>query len=221
VRPADPELRHNMLGMTETGSVCLMDPDESDQPEHRRGSFGRPVPGLDARVVDPETLADVGPGEVGELWFRGPSLMEGYDGRERFEVFTADEWFGTGDLFTVDREGFFYFHGRRGDMIKTAGANVSPREVEGALRDVTGGLGALVIGLPDDQRGEVVAALLLADPDDAPDLDELRRDLRARLSAYKVPRRFAVVAPDALPMLPGGKPDLRTIVERFDEWSAR
>ena len=48
VRPADTELRHNMLGMTETGSVCLMDPDESDQPEHRRGSFGRPVPGLDA-----------------------------------------------------------------------------------------------------------------------------------------------------------------------------
>ena len=141
VRPADPELRHNMLGMTETGSVCLMDPDESDQPEHRRGSFGRPVPGLATRVVDPETLADVAPGEMGELWFRGPALMEGYDGRERFEVFTADEWFRTGDLFTVDGDGCYYFHGRRGDMIKTAGANVSPKEVEAALRDVTGGLG--------------------------------------------------------------------------------
>ena len=55
IRPADPELRHNMLGTTETGSVCLMDPDETDQPEGRRGSFGRPVPGLDARVVDPDT----------------------------------------------------------------------------------------------------------------------------------------------------------------------
>lgn len=219
VRPADPELRHNMLGMTETGSVCLMDPDESDQPEHRRGSFGRPVPGLDARVVDPETLADVASGAMGELWFRGPALMEGYDGRERFEVFTADGWFRTGDLFTVDADGYFFFHGRRGDMIKTAGANVSPKEVEAAVRDVTGGLGALVIGLPDEERGELVAALVLAEPDAAPDVDELRKALRERLSAYKVPRRFAVIAPDALPMLPGGKPDLRTIVESFPAWA--
>ena len=57
VRPADPELRHNMLGMTEAGSVCLASDDEGDQPEHRRGSFGRPVPGFEARIVDPETGA--------------------------------------------------------------------------------------------------------------------------------------------------------------------
>ena len=90
LRPEDTELRHNMLGTTETGSVCLMDPDESDQPESRRGSFGRPVPGLDARVVDPETLEDVPTAVMGELWFRGPSLMEGYYGRERDDVFTPD-----------------------------------------------------------------------------------------------------------------------------------
>jgi acyl-CoA synthetase (AMP-forming)/AMP-acid ligase II len=217
VRPADPELRHNMLGMTETGSVCLMDPDESDQPESRRGSFGRPVPGLDARVVDPDTLVDVPAGVMGELWFRGPSLMEGYYGRERCDVFTADGWYRTGDLFTVDVDGFYYFHGRRGDMIKTAGANVSPREVEAALRDVTGGLTSLVVALPDEEREQVVAAVILAEPEEAPDLDEVRRDLRARLSAYKVPRRFLVMASDELPMLSSGKPDLRRIVEQFDE----
>jgi acyl-CoA synthetase (AMP-forming)/AMP-acid ligase II len=217
LRPVDPELRHNMLGMTETGSVCLMSPDERDQPERYRGSFGRPVPGLTARVVDPETLADVPAGSVGELWFRGPALMEGYYGRERFEVFTPDEWYGTGDLFRVDDDGFFYFLGRRGDMIKTAGANVSPREVEAALRDVTGGLGALVLGVPDPERGHVVAAVVLADPEQRPDLDQLRVELRERLSAYKVPRRFVVVAPDALPMLSSGKPDTRAIVELFDE----
>ena len=55
VRPVDPELRHNMLGMTEAGSVCLASDDEADQPEHRRGSFGRPVPGFEAKIVDPET----------------------------------------------------------------------------------------------------------------------------------------------------------------------
>ncbi len=188
VRPADPELRHNMLGMTETGSVCLMSPDDSDQPERRRGSFGCPVPGLDARVVDPDTLEDVPNGVLGELWFRGPALMEGYDGVEHCDVFTADEWYRTGDLFTVDDEGFYFFKGRRGDMIKTAGANVSPREVESALREVTGGLDALVIGIPDAERGQIVGAVVIAEPERAVDLDRIRDDLRARLSAYKVPQ---------------------------------
>lgn len=216
IRPADVELRHNMLGTTETGSVCLMSGDETDQPEHRRGSFGRPVPGLTPRVVDPETLEDVAVGTVGELWFRGPSLMEGYDGRERFEVFTADGWYRTGDLFHVDADGFYYFHGRRGSMIKTAGANVSPLEVEAALSDVTGGLAVMVIGVPDPERDQAVAAVILARPGTAPDLDTVRTELRARLSAFKVPRRFLVLAPDDLPMLSSGKPDLKAIEELFD-----
>jgi acyl-CoA synthetase (AMP-forming)/AMP-acid ligase II len=143
--------------------------------------------------------------------------MEGYYGRERFEVFTEDGWYRTGDLFRVDDDGFYYFLGRRGDMIKTAGANVSPREVEAALRDVTGGLGALVLGVPDAERGQVVAAIVLAAPGEHPDVEQLRVELRARLSAYKVPRRFLVMAPDELPMLSSGKPDARAIVERFDE----
>jgi acyl-CoA synthetase (AMP-forming)/AMP-acid ligase II len=217
IRPADVELRHNMLGTTETGSVCLMSSDETDQPEHRRGSFGLPVPGLTPRVVDPETLQDVPVGTIGELWFRGPSLMEGYYGRERFEVFTADGWYRTGDLFHVDADGFFYFHGRRGSMIKTAGANVSPLEVEAALTDATGGLASMVIGVPDPERDQVVAAVILAEPATAPDLDALRAELRARLSAYKVPRRILVLAPTDLPMLSSGKPDLKAIEELFDE----
>jgi acyl-CoA synthetase (AMP-forming)/AMP-acid ligase II len=216
IRPKDLELRHNMLGTTETGSVCLMSNDETDQPEHRRGSFGRPVPGLTPRVVDPETLEDVPVGTTGELWFRGPSLMEGYYGRERFEVFTADDWYRTGDLFHVDGDGFYYFHGRRGAMIKTAGANVSPLEVEAALSDATGGLATMVLGVPDPERDQVVAAVILAEPETAPDVDALRSELRSRLSAYKVPRRFLVLAPGDLPMLSSGKPDLAAIVELFD-----
>jgi acyl-CoA synthetase (AMP-forming)/AMP-acid ligase II len=215
IRPTDLELRHNMLGTTETGSVCLMSGDETDQPEHRRGSFGQPVPGLTPRVVDPETLEDVPIGVVGELWFRGPSLMEGYYGRERFEVFTPDQWYRTGDLFHVDAEGFYYFHGRRGSMIKTAGANVSPLEVEAALADATGGLAVMVLGVPDPERDQVVAAVILAEPETAPDLDALRAELRTRLSAYKVPRRFLVLAPGDLPMLSSGKPDLAAIEELF------
>ena len=134
VRPADPELRHNMLGMTEAGSVLLLSGDETDQPEHRRGSFGRPAPGFDR-----SSTRMPAPGEVGELWIRGPFVMQGYYRRSREECFDADGWFHTGDLVRTDADGFFYFLGRRGSMIKTAGANVSPAEVEKAIARVTGG----------------------------------------------------------------------------------
>ena len=216
LRPADPELRHNMLGMTEAGSVCLMSEDEGDQPERFRGSFGRPVPGVDARIVDPDTLEDCPPAVPGELWFRGPFLMEGYYGRERSEVFTPDQWFRTGDLFATDDDGFFYFKGRRGDMIKTAGANVSPREVEAVLRDVTGGLTSIVVGLPDPVRDQIVAAVIVAPDDVEVDLDVVRAELRSRLSAYKVPRKLVRVSPEQLPMLSSGKPDMRRLSEVFD-----
>jgi len=214
IRPADPELRHNMLGMTETASVCLMSSDERDQPESRRGSFGTPVPELEARVVDPATLADCAVGEIGELWFRGPLLMEGYYGRERQDVFTRDEWFRTGDLFHVDEDGFFYFHGRRGDMIKTGGANVSPREVEAVMRDLTGGLLPIVFGLDDAERGQIVAAVLVAPAGATIDVAQLRADLKTKLSSYKVPRVIVVLAPDELPVLSSGKPDMTRLIER-------
>lgn len=214
-RPADPELRHNMLGMTEAGSVCLASDDEADQPEHRRGSFGRPVPGFEARIVDPESAAAVGVGEVGELWLRGPFLMEGYYGRERHETFTADGWYRTGDLFHTDDDGFLYFTGRRGDMIKTAGANVSPREVAAAIADATG-LVAHVIGLDDAERGQVVAAAVCVPRgEEPPGVDELRAALRTRLSAYKVPQRYLLIAEADVPMLSSGKLDARALKERF------
>ncbi len=214
VRPPDPELRHAMLGMTEAGSVCLVSADETDQPEHRRGSFGRPPPGFAARVVDPGTGAECGPGELGELWFRGPFLMEGYYGRERHEVFDADGWYHTGDLVSVDAEGFFYFSGRQGDMIKTAGANVSPREVEAAILELTGWV-AHVVGLDDEARGQLVAVAIRVPPGESVDVDDLRVRLRDRISAYKVPKHFLLLADDEVPMLSSGKLDARALQERF------
>jgi acyl-CoA synthetase (AMP-forming)/AMP-acid ligase II len=215
VRPADPELRHAMLGMTETGSVCLTSDDESDQPEHRRGSFGRPAPGFEAAVVDPDTGARCGPLEPGELHLRGPFLMEGYCGRERHEVFDADGWYRTGDLVTVDGDGFFYFTGRRGDMIKTGGANVSPREVEAAIYDVTG-LIAHVIGIADGARGQLVAAAVRVPAGRVLDVEELREELAERLSVYKVPRRFLLIADGDVPVLASGKLDRPALEALFD-----
>ena len=211
IKPADPELRHNMLGMTETASVCLMWPDESDQPEHRRGSFGKTVPGFESRIVDPDTGVECPTGATGELWLRGAGLMEGYYGRTRSETFTPDGWFRTGDLFHIDDEGFHFFHGRHGDMIKTAGANVAPREVEAAILDATG-LVSHVVGIDDADRGQlVVAAVRLPVGESEPDHDELVRSLRERLSAYKVPKRFVFLADADVPMMSSGKLDARAL----------
>jgi acyl-CoA synthetase (AMP-forming)/AMP-acid ligase II len=211
IQPADPELRHNMLGMSETGSVCLLSDDESDQPESRRGSFGRPAPGFEAKTVDPETGRMCAVGETGELWLRSPFMMEGYYGRDRSETFEPDGWFRTGDLFVVDNDGFFYFKGRSGEMIKTAGANVAPREVEAAILDLTG-LVAHVVGVEDDVRGQVVGAVVRLPAHQLNlDLDELRERLRTQLSVYKVPQRLLALPEGEIPIMTSGKLDLRAL----------
>ncbi|ORW97049.1 AMP-binding protein [Mycobacterium sp. IEC1808] len=205
-RPADPELRHNMLGLTEAGSVVLISGDESDQPEHRRGSFGKPAPGFDTKIVDPDASG------IGELCIRGPYVMQGYYKRSREECFDADGWFHTGDLVRVDADGFFYFAGRLGAMIKTAGANVSAAEVEKAIAKVTGAE-AHVVGIPDPRRGEVVAAVVAR-----PGLDEaaLRERLKTELSAYKIPKRFIALPGDEIPRLSSGKVDTQRLRKLFD-----
>lgn len=216
LRPADTELRHNMLGMTETGSVVLLSGDESDQPEHRRGSFGKPAPGFEVRIVDLDTGTPVPVGEVGELCFRGPYVMQGYYKRSREECFDRDGWFHTGDLARADDDGFVYFLGRSGAMIKTAGANVSPAEVENAITDLTGG-SAYVFGLPHPDRGHVVAAVLTVEDPATFDQSTLREKLRTQLSAYKVPARFAAVTTADIPLMSSGKVDMRRLKKVFDE----
>lgn len=206
VRPADPELRHNMLGMTEAGSVVLISDDESDQPEARRGSFGKPAPGFETKIVDPDSAG------VGALSIRGPYVMQRYYKRSREECFDAEGWFHTGDLVRVDADGFFYFVGRLSAMIKTAGANVSAAEVEKAIAKVTGAE-AHVVGIPDADRGELVAAVVVQ-----PNLDEgaLRERLKAELSAYKIPRRFAALTRAEIPLLSSGKVDTQRLRKLFD-----
>ena len=135
-----------MLGLTEAGSVVLISGDESDQPEHRRGSFGKPAPGFQTKIVDPDSDG------VGELCIRGPFVMQRYYKRSREECFDADGWFHTGDLVRIDDDGFVYFVGRLSAMIKTAGANVSAAEVEKAIAKVAG-TEAHVVGIPDAERG--------------------------------------------------------------------
>jgi acyl-CoA synthetase (AMP-forming)/AMP-acid ligase II len=214
VRARDPDLRHSIYGMSEVFGGLTMSADESDQPEHRRGSVGSLLPGYEAKVVDPESLAERAPGEIGELWLRSPLMMEGYYGRLRSEVFEPDGWWRTGDLCRIDAEGFFYVAGRMGGMIKTAGANVAPGEVEAVLRALTGALQCLVLGIADPQRGEaVVGVVVAADFDEA----ELRRRLGEKLSSYKVPRHILHLAEAELPLLSSGKVDLPALKRLVEE----
>ncbi len=202
-RPADPELRHNMLGMTEAGGVLLLSGDESDQPEHRRGSFGMPAPGFETRIED------------GELCIRGPYVMQNYYKRSREECFDADGWFHTGDLVRTDPDGFYYFLGRRAATIKSAGTSVEPAEVERAITRIGAGARAYVFGVPDPDRGQAVVAVIATEDD----VDEaaLRDELKNELSAYKIPKRIVTVRPAQIPVLSSGKVDLQRLAAVFDE----
>jgi acyl-CoA synthetase (AMP-forming)/AMP-acid ligase II len=208
VRPRDPALRHDIYGMTEVGSALTMSADESDLPERLRGSCGSFLPGFEVKIVDPESAAECPTGESGELWIRGPFLMEGYYGKHRSQVFQPDGWWRSGDVGLISAEGFFFLKGRLGNMIKTSGANVAPREVEALLSELTGGMQCFVIGLPDPQRGQLVTAVLVTDHDGEVDEADLQRKLAVKLSSYKVPRRILRFSQAELPMLSSGKVDM-------------
>ena len=113
--------------MTEMCSVHISWDQYDPLPESRRGTFGKSLPGIAHKVVDPDTLEEVPAGVDGELWARGYSLMQGLHRREREDVFEPDGWYRTGDAGHFDADGWFYFTGRLGEMIKTpGGANVAP-----------------------------------------------------------------------------------------------
>ena len=208
-RAADPELRHTSLGMTETGGPHTgCPPEESFRilPEEMRGSFGRSLPGIEHQIIDPETGAVLGDGETGEICVRGYNMMAGIYKQERADTFDEGGWYRTGDLGTF-RDGYLYYFGRRTDMIKSAGANVSPREVEAALEALLGVQTAVVVGLPDPQRGQIVAAALVPSPGSAVSVGTITQQVAGEVSSYKVPRLIVVLDAAELPMLPTGKPN--------------
>jgi len=189
-------------GLSETSPVLMANP---VGPTRRAGTVGLPLPNTEIRVVDPENpTVDRAAGEQGELIVRGPQVFSGYWGKpdETAEVFvpTSDDgkdWFRTGDIVTVDPDGFVAVVDRIKELIITAGFNVAPSEVEEALRQHASIADAAVVGLPDEHNGEkVVAAVVLTE---GATLDEtaVRDFVRANLAAYKVPK--SIVSVDELP----------------------
>ncbi len=187
-------------------------------PESRRGTFGKSLEGIEHKVVDPETLEPLAPGEDGELWARGYSLMQGLQRREREEVFEPDGWYRTGDAGHFDDDGFFYFTGRLGEMIKTpGGANVTPAEIESLLVAYDDVLEAYVTGIPSGDTGQLVVAAVVPRVDATVDGDELRARLKGELSAYKVPKFIWVCEKSELPFLDSGKIKKQELAERIAE----
>jgi acyl-CoA synthetase (AMP-forming)/AMP-acid ligase II len=211
-------VRATSLGMTETLGPHTYDDTEEILPPEKAGSFGRSVPGVEHKVVDPITLEDVPTGHSGELWMRGYSLMLGLHKKERADTFTADGWYRTGDGGYFDDDGHFYFTGRLGDLVKSSGMNVTPREVELVLESFPEVVLAFVAGIDHPDRGQDVVAAVALSPGASLDEDEARRRVRDEIASYKVPRRILVLqGPGELPMLDSGKVDRRRLTAMLDE----
>jgi fatty-acyl-CoA synthase len=192
-------------GMTETSPVSTQTRDDDDL-EHRVSSVGTVHPHLEVKVVDPETGLTLPRGEPGEFCTRGYSVMLGYWGEpeKTAEVIDQARWMHTGDLATMDDEGYLNIVGRIKDLVIRGGENVYPREVEEFLYTHPDIVDAQVIGVPDERYGEeLMAWVKLRDGADEMTIEGLREFCSGKLAHYKVPRYLKLVAD--FPMTVTGK----------------
>jgi long-chain acyl-CoA synthetase len=180
------------------------------------GSVGTPIEGVQMRVVDLKG-AEVARGHAGEIQIRGHNVMKGYwNLPEATEAtITPDGWLNTGDVGRVDEDGYFYIVDRTKDLIIRGGYNVYPREIEEVLYEHPAVAEAAVIGIPHDSLGEEVGAAVSLKKGAILDPDELRDYVKARVAAYKYPRRIWVV--DELPKGATGKVQKRDITAPTSE----
>jgi long-chain acyl-CoA synthetase len=187
-------------GLSETtgmGSFNL--PDRERKP----GSIGLPVGGTEFRLVDDDGN-DVPKGERGEIAMRGPFVMKGYwDKPDATADTIKDGWFHTGDIGEVDDDGYYFIVDRKKELIIRGGYNVYPREIEEVLYTHPAVREVAVIGVPHDDLGEEVAAVVALKPDAEATPDELKAFAKERVAAYKYPRRVEIA--DDLPKSPTGK----------------
>ncbi|MGJ4926575.1 acyl-CoA synthetase [Bradyrhizobium sp. HKCCYLS2038] len=191
----------NLYGQTEIAPLATMlGPDDQLR---KPGSCGRAVLNVETRVVD-DDMKDVAPGEVGEVVHRSPHLMLGYfhDDERTAAAFQGD-WFHSGDLATIDEEGYITIVDRKKDMIKTGGENVASREVEEALYLIPEVSEVAVVGLPHPRWVEAVVAMVVVKSGCELTEEALLKQASSRLASFKTPKRVVFV--DALPKNPSGK----------------
>jgi fatty-acyl-CoA synthase len=195
----------NVYGATETyGNATVTDASEPETLRLR--SQGKPLPGMQLRIVDPETREVLPPGEVGEILVAG-YVTPGYyrDPENNARAFDAEGYFRPGDLGLLDAEGRLHFHGRLKELIKSGGINISPLEVEAYLMTYPKVQYAAVVGLPDTTKGEVpVAALQLREWETAT-AEEIRGFCRDHIASYKIPVHVVFLRPNEFPRTSTGK----------------
>jgi long-chain acyl-CoA synthetase len=210
-------------GLTETAGMVVELPAADHDPDgpnrHRLRAIGLPLPGVEVQVVDPATGRELSPGEVGELWIRGPMVMRGY---WRLPDATGDAvrsegWFRSGDAGYRDTDGYLYLHDRIKDMIVTGGENVYPAEVENILMSHQDVVDAAVVGVPDEKWGETPKAVVVRAAGSRLTASELIAFCREHLARFKCPTSVDWV--DALPRNPSGKVLKREL--RADFWAGR
>jgi acyl-CoA synthetase (AMP-forming)/AMP-acid ligase II len=184
-----------VYGSTELGVDAVLPPEEQLL---RPGSCGRPIPGVEVRVVGPDGTPQP-PGEPGELQVRSGSTFDGYHGREP----VGEGWKSVGDMAHLDAEGYLYIRDRGGDLVISAGVNIYPAEIEAVLHAHPDVLDAAVFGLPSDEWGETVHAVVAPRPGRKIDIDDLEAHVTEHLAGFKRPRSWQVR--DELPRTEAGK----------------
>jgi len=173
-------------GLTEASPVTHANPLRG---KRKAGTIGLPFPNTDAKIVDPDTREEVPQGEIGELAIRGPQVMKGYWNRpEETAAVLQNGWLYTGDIASVDDEGYFRIVDRKKDLIIASGFNVYPREVEEILYENPKIIEAAVVGVPDRYRGETVKAFVVLRDGEKATEEEIIEFCRTRLAPYKCPR---------------------------------
>ncbi len=182
------------FGMTETCSAMGMPMGNADLIIAKAGSCGLPFLSLETRIVD-DLGGDVGVGETGELWLRGPGVTRGYWNQPELSAAAfSDGWFRTGDAATCDADGFFRLVDRKKDMYISGGENVYPAEVEAAIAEMTEIAECAVIGVPDAKWGEVGCAFVITVQGQSVSADDVIAHCKARLAGFKVPKSVIVNA---------------------------
>ncbi len=202
---------YDLYGSTEAGWVAIATPGDMLIETH---TVGRPVPGIEVKAMSAtgEMLPN---GEVGELFVRSKVMFEGYISGEDSKT-GEDGWMSIGDLGHVDDDGFLYVEGRADDMVVVGGENVYPVEVERVIEDIPGVNEVAVVGLPDEEYGQILAAFLAGSVGE----DEVAEACRKELASYKVPRRIEIM--DELPRNATGKILKRELLAAFlDERRSR
>lgn len=200
------------FGMSESSPSTHRNPPFA---KRKVGSIGIPFPCTDCMIID-DNNTELGPNSVGELLIKGPQIMKGYwNSAEETKMALQNGWLYTGDMATMDEEGYFYIVGRKKEMIIVGGFNIYPQEVEGVLYEHPDIQEAAVVGIPHSELEEVIKAFIVPQDGVLIDLNEIKGYCYSKLTPYKVPKEFEVI--ERLPRNTVGKLLKRQLIKEERE----